>query len=306
MSEQDTFCFAHLTDPHLTLLANVRCKQLLNKRLLGYLSWQTKRRHHHLPSILSALINDMRTVNPDHVVITGDLTQIGLPEEFDQVANWLPTVGAAEQVTVIPGNHETYVRSDWQSTFAKWHDYLASDNTLSDHARLEFPTLRIRKQIAFIGVNSAYPSAPFLATGKLGNQQLIRLEQLLEQTRQQGLFRVVLIHHPPIPGITKWRKRLLDANHFQQLIQQFGAELVLYGHTHKTEYRKLNTASSTTPVISVASASFSSDTAARRASYSVFRVSKCPSGHWKLTKQLRQYLPQQQLFAEQPFPAVSQ
>jgi 3',5'-cyclic AMP phosphodiesterase CpdA len=299
MEQQNIFCFTHLTDPHLTTLTNVKYRQLLNKRVLGYLSWKTKRQHYHQPSILAALISDMRTINPDHVVISGDLTHIGLADEFDQVADWLPTIGTAEQVTVIPGNHETYVKTSWQHSFAKWHDYLAGDNTPANNQIIEFPTLRIRNQIAFIGLNSAYPSAPLLATGKLGNQQLAKLEQLLEHTKQQGLFRVVIIHHPPIPGICIWRKRLTDAEKLQTILQQHSVELVIYGHTHKTDCRDLITVNGTTPLVSVSSASSISDENSRRASYAVFRVSKDQSNNWQLTKTIRQYQPQQHVFVEQ-------
>lgn len=305
MSQKDSFCFTHFTDPHLSSLENVNFKQLLNKRILGYLSWKTRRQHHHLPSMLEILVNDMKTIKPDHVVISGDLTHIGLPDEFDQVADWLPSVGKPEQVTVIPGNHETYVKSTWDNSFAKWHAYLASDTTLADGKAIDFPTLRVRNQIAFIGLNSAYASAPFLATGKLGNKQLTKLEQLLEQTKQLGLFRVVIVHHPPIPGICKWRKRLIDADRLQMVLQQHGAELVLYGHTHKTEHRKLTTTTGNTPLISVSSASSISNEHSRRASYTVFRVNKNQSSEWQLSTHIRQYQPEEKIFIEQPISLFS-
>ncbi len=300
MAQQDYFCFTHLTDPHLSSLVHVQCNQLFNKRLLGYLSWKTRRQHDHLPSILAALVSDMQTIKPDHVVISGDLTHIGTANEFDQVAEWLPSIGTAEQVTLIPGNHETYVKSAWQETFAKWHDYLVADEAKPGSQTVEFPTLRVRNPVAFIGLNSAYPSAPFLATGKLGNQQLDKLAQVLEKTKQQGLFRVVIVHHPPVPKICKWRKRLIDASKLEQVLQQYGAELVLFGHTHNTEYRELKTISGKTPLISLSSASSNSDEKLRRASYAVFRVNKDQSGEWQLSKKIRQYRQEQQKFVEYP------
>lgn len=300
MNQPDNFCFTHLTDLHLSSLVNVKCSQLLNKRLLGYLSWKTRRQHDHLPSILTALVGDMQTIKPDHVVISGDLTHIGLTDEFDQVAEWLPSIGTAEQVTLIPGNHETYVKSAWQDTFAKWQDYLAGDESLPSSQTVEFPTLRVRNSVAFIGLNSAYPSVPFLATGKLGNQQLDKLAQLLEQAKQQGFFRVVIVHHPPVPNICKWRKRLIDDNSLKQVLQQYGAELVLFGHTHKTECRELKTTSGKTPLISLSSASSKSDENSRRASYAVFRVNKDQSGEWQLSKSIRQYRQDQKKFVDYP------
>ena len=74
--------FAHLSDPHNPLTPNIKLKQILNKRLFGYLSWHRKRHLRHKPEILSALIDDIRTTAPDHIVISGDLVNIALPEEF--------------------------------------------------------------------------------------------------------------------------------------------------------------------------------------------------------------------------------
>ncbi len=299
MTQQHSYCFTHLTDPHLSTLKHVKLSQLINKRILGYLSWRTKRRFYHLPSVLEELVKDMQTINPDHVVISGDLTHIGIPDEFDQVAQWLPTVGGAETVTVIPGNHETYVQSDRNQTFSKWHGYMASDETTDSASNtIDYPIVRIRESVAFIGLNSAYASMPFLATGKLGNQQLKKLAQVLEKTRQQGLFRVVVVHHPPMPGICKWRKRLVDARLLEKVLRDHGAELVLYGHTHKTQYQELATLTGTAPVISVSSASSISNQSSRRASYAIFRVNRQESGQWKLSKHFREYDPEQKLFVD--------
>ncbi len=118
--------------------------------------------------------------------------------------------------------------------------------------------------------------------------------------KQQGLFRVVIVHHPPVPGICRWRKRLIDANDLQQVLQQNGAELVLFGHTHKTEYRELQTISGAIPLISLASASSNSNEHSRRAGYAVFRVNKDQSGEWQLLKTFRQYRQEQQKFVEYP------
>ena len=57
-------CFAHLSDPHLTTLLGVRWNQLLNKRVLGYLSWWHKRRKEHCSEVLDALLRDLEQTHP--------------------------------------------------------------------------------------------------------------------------------------------------------------------------------------------------------------------------------------------------
>jgi hypothetical protein len=81
-------------------------------------------------------------------------------------------------------------------------------------------------------LSTAQASAPFLATGRLGERQLRRLDRMLEQTAGAGLFRVVLLHHPPAAHTVRWRKSLLDGAALREVIAKRGAELTLHGHAH--------------------------------------------------------------------------
>src|SRR5574337_1957827 len=209
----EIFRFAHLSDLHLTSLVNAKIRDLLSKRALGYLSWRFRRRREHLPTILDALRHDLSGLAPDHIVITGDLTHIGLPDECQQARRWLEMLGSPGDVTVVPGNHDTYIRSRWEDTLALWMPYMVSDPGLNIGERQEaggslFPSVRMRGPVVLIGVTSARPSAPFFATGSLGLAQLERLAAVLDHTRRQGRFRILLIHHPPVAAVVGWRKRL--------------------------------------------------------------------------------------------------
>src|SRR5574337_1737956 len=133
----EIFRLAHLSDLHLTSLVNAKIRDLLNKRALGYLSWRLRRRREHIPAILNALLHDMRGLALDHIVITGDLTHIGLPGEFHQARQWLERLGPPTDVTVVPGNHDAYIRAPWNETFALGAPYMTSD-----------PELRIGEQHA--------------------------------------------------------------------------------------------------------------------------------------------------------------
>ncbi|ABL00345.1 metallophosphoesterase [Pelobacter propionicus DSM 2379] len=262
------FVLAHLSDPHLSPLPGVHPRDLLNKRLLGYFSWYRRRRHIHCPHVLDALLNDLAQAAPDHVAITGDLTNLGLPDEFRQAARWLERVGSPARVMVVPGNHECYVAAPWRETFGRWADYLAGDGAVADGV---YPRLRVRGGVALIGLSTARPSLPFMAVGSLGKEQLDRLEDLLEQTGRRGLLRVVLLHHPPVPGSIAWRKRLTDASGFAAVIGRQGAELILHGHAHVSMEREL--VAGTVPVFGVSSSSSSSSQSAplRTASYTLYR-----------------------------------
>lgn len=289
-TEQPGFVFAHLSDPHLSSLKGVALGKLANKRLLGYLSWRHRRRNEHRREVLDALVADLHSFSPGHTVVTGDLTHVGLPREFGEVRRWLDGVGAPAQVTVVPGNHDRYIEEDWQQTFARWLPFMASDKPaggcVSGPRQCLFPSLRVRDGLAFIGLSSARPSAPGLAVGSLGGRQLRLLEKILADTGRRGLFRVVLLHHPPAVGAVAWRKRLTDAARLRQVVREQGAELILHGHAHSDSRGSFDTPVGRVPVIGVASASMVSTGHGEHARYHLYRVRREPGG-WRLHTRVR-------------------
>jgi len=289
---ENTLTFAHLSDPHLSSPEGARWRDLTNKRLLGYLSWRRKRRAEHRGEVLESLRRDLLGTCPEHLVITGDLTQIALPDEFRQARVWLDSLGSPGEVTVVPGNHDAYVPVPWAQGLSRWQPYLVSDGApgggRADSAESVFPSLRVRGPVAFIGLSSARPTAPLLATGRLGGSQLERLERLLEQTRSQGLFRVVLLHHPPVPGEERWRKRLTDAAQLCAVIARQGAELVLHGHRHRSVQSRIEIPGTQVPVFGIPSASSIGLKTGRMAQYHLYTVHASDAA-WELELEVRGY-----------------
>lgn len=278
--------FAQLSDPHLSTLDDVRAQDLFNKRALGYLSWLRRRRFEHRREVLDALQRDIDLADIDQLLVTGDLTHIGLPGEFEQSRDWLRQLGAPTQVALVPGNHDACVAAPWDKTFALWQDYMASDP--ESGLAPGFPTLRVRGQIAFIGLSTGCPKPPLMATGTLGAQQLERLPALLEETARRDLFRVVYLHHSPLAGQEKWRKRLTDAAAIQAILEQRGAELVLHGHGHRTHYSTLDTRSGPVPVIALPSSSALGLHGGDIAHYNRYTVERQAAG-WRLAIESRVY-----------------
>ncbi len=288
----ETYCFAHLSDPHLTTLRGVRGRDLMNKRLLGYLSWRTRRRKEHLSEVLSALLEDLHRLRPAQLLVTGDLTHIGLPQEFVEAADWLRQLGEPERVMLVPGNHDCYVAAPWEATFAHWRDYLDG----AEDAGV-FPRLRRCGDLVFIGVSSACPMPPFFATGSVGRRQLARLEQMLVETGRAGLIRVLLIHHPPLAETVGWRKRLTDGAALRALLEKTGVELILHGHSHRATEGALATPGGLVPVIGVPSASAIGHEPGRRARYHLCRIRHGAAG-CMLEMVVRGYDPVQGGFVE--------
>ena len=292
-----SYFFAHLSDPHLTSLQEVNASELLSKRILGYLSWRKHRREEHRPEILEALLRDLHAIKPDHTVITGDLTHLGLPREFQHAQQWLTRLGEHSQVSIVPGNHDAYVHSAWNETFALWFGYMCSDtdDAAKSAAQTLFPSLRVRGPLAIIGACSALPSPPLFATGRLGRAQLRALDQVLDETHRQGLFRILLIHHPPIPGVVGWRKRLTDSAALRDIVRRRGVEMILHGHSHRSSIQFFESAHGRVPVVGVPSASAIGMRPGRRAQYHLYRLRR--NGlNWEVEIIVRGYDPEQGSF----------
>jgi len=274
----ESFVFAHLSDPHLSDLSQVRVNQLLGKRALGYLSWRRKRRFEHRSEVLSAVGADLQRLAPDHTVVTGDLTHISLPHEFEQALRWLESLGSHHRVTVIPGNHDAYVEVPWRVGCGQWEDYLQGDD--GGQGPDLFPSIRHRGPVAFIGCNSALPVGPLFAKGTLGHHQRERLQRAIEALDSQHRIRVLLIHHPPVPGEEKWRKRLTDAPALCAMLRETPVDLVLHGHRHRALASAIPGTS--IPVFGIPSSSAAGVHSPLPAEYNVYRI-QCDLTSWRIS-----------------------
>src|SRR5260221_1536332 len=106
------FVFAHLSDPHLSPVPVPYPWQVFNKRFTSYLGWLLSKRHIHSPVLLETMMADIRGFEAEHIVVTGDLTNIALPAEFIAARRWLEDDGPARDVTLIPRDHNACDRSD--------------------------------------------------------------------------------------------------------------------------------------------------------------------------------------------------
>jgi 3',5'-cyclic AMP phosphodiesterase CpdA len=297
------FTLAHLSDTHLGEVGIPRPDLLVSKRILGLLTWHMRRKAVHLASVLEGLIDDIHAERPDHIVVTGDLVNISLPREFLRAAAWLTKLGSPHDVSVIPGNHDAYVNIAWERSLGLWADYMAGEGGDGrEHPARgpdDFPYLRRRGPLAIIGVSSAAPMPPHMAAGRIGAQQMERLTGLLARTRQAGCCRVVLIHHPPLPGPASDRKQLLDSAEFRMVIAAQGAELILHGHTHVSGLAQLPSPAGSVPVVGVPSASARATGHKDYARYHLYRIDKEIAG-WRILVDVRGVGADARRFAKEP------
>ena len=266
-----SFTLAHLSDAHIGPLPHARRRDLIGKRITGYINWKRGRANAHDMEVLAAVVTDMLDQAPSHVAMTGDILNIGLPGEFPLAAAWLETLGRPGQdVSFTAGNHDAYTRGSLPTlarTFSPW--------TQNDATGLPgYPYLKVRNGVALIGLCSGVPRAPFIASGRLGHLQRDLCETLLADAGAKGLTRVVMLHHPPrIDEPTGHLARgLSDHVAFALMIKRVGAELIVHGHNHKLSVDYVKGPAKPVPIVGVPSASAVKGSMRNRAGYHLFTL----------------------------------
>lgn len=276
------FTLAHLSDPHLPPLPAARLRDLAGKRAFGYLNWKRNRQNVHRREVLDALVSDMQAQRPDQIAVTGDLINIALEAEFAPARAWLESVGTPDRVTVIPGNHDTYVRATRHRFAEAWENYLRGDET--PDGGVAFPLLRRRGPLALISTSSAVPTPPLMATGWLGRSQLDALEHMLAGLAGEQIFRVLLIHHPLRSD--SHIKRLTDSELLLALLKRHGVELILHGHDHIHSTIWVDGPKAAIPVIGVPSASAVAHGHYPAAAYNLFTIER-DGAAWRCEQTIR-------------------
>src|SRR5690606_9238905 len=93
----------------------------------------------------------------DHIAVSGDLINIGLPQEYETALLWLHSLGPPSFVSVVPGNHDIYTRLRRHSGVGRWARYMESDDwgaELAPGPGPRFPYVRrIGEAVALVGLN---------------------------------------------------------------------------------------------------------------------------------------------------------
>ncbi len=273
------FRLAHLSDPHLGPLPKMTIRQLASKRITGYVNWRISRHQNYKSHALPAIIDDMKSFEPSHIAVTGDLINLGLKSEAEQAREWLGGLGEPGLVSVVPGNHDAYVPGAFDRVCDLWKPWMTGDGPVTSPD--QFPYMRVRDNVALIGVSSARATAPFMATGYFRHHQALALSTLLDQAGDAGLCRVVMIHHPPVHNAIAFYKRLVGIDEFQRVIGEHGAEIVLHGHTHLPTLYRIDGKSGSVPVVGVAAAGQSPGGIRPPAQYNLIEIEQKGDG-WNI------------------------
>ncbi|MEE2786190.1 MAG: metallophosphoesterase [Myxococcota bacterium] len=271
-----TVRIAHFSDTHVLSLTGMGPGRFLNKRLTGAVNLALNRSRHYRVEIFEALLRAVKAINPDHSVCTGDLVNLALEPEFERVGQILESHFASDELTVVPGNHDYYVKEAvqgrlFEKTFGQWQPQAVTVGSESG----PYPVVRLLNDVAVIGINSAIPTPVFMASGRLGAQQLADMRLILNHNEVKDRFVICLVHHPLLPEPARRldvTRRLEDADDFIRLLQSEGpksVDLVVHGHNH--EFKRQRVPDTSIPLIQVGSASRAGKV--RRAEFNVYVIS---------------------------------
>jgi 3',5'-cyclic AMP phosphodiesterase CpdA len=261
---------AHASDLHVLDLEGVAPWRYLNKRLTGLVSLALARKSAHPPHIAKRLVEDLLEIAPDHVLVTGDLTNLALEPEFARARTILEPLAERGILSVIPGNHDVYTRGAQRSSRFEsfFGDLLWSDPMPAAHER--YPWHRTVGDVHVIGFCSAVPRAPVMATGEISDHQLRRLTELAAAHDFDDAFVIALVHHNLHPrGSRKDAMHGLDnRDAFVAALGAAGVNMVLHGHTHVAHRFRINDMA----IIGCGSSTWSSDDPSHIARYNLYEI----------------------------------
>jgi len=265
---------AHCSDLHLLSLDGARLLDFANKRWIGGLNLLTNRGRHYHTEAFEDMVADFAGAGVDHVLCSGDVTNLAFEQEFryarerfDRIA--LGTAG----VTVLPGNHDTYVAEGEAHFTDVFADYFASDAGWAWPGGEAWPVVRLRGDAAIIGLSTSRKTPWFTAYGVVGDDQLERLAQVLADPRLADRVRIVAVHHPPAgKRAQSWVRGLRDHDKLAAVLAEHGADLVLHGHEHQDLRAELPGPAGPIPVLGVPSGTYEAGRPERTARYRIIEI----------------------------------
>lgn len=278
---------AQLSDVHVDDLTGVRWTRFLNKRVTGLVNLIGARRHAHPRHMLEAAVASL-AADPtiDHVVVTGDLTNLSLESEMAAARKMLEPLG--DKLSVIPGNHDVYTRGAerdrrFERFFGDWMFGSSTPEPSAEYPWLKrIPARTNGPDLVLLGFCSAVARAPLMATGVVSEAQLARLAdlargpELSDSSTTRPVAKVALVHHNMHPrGFRKDKMHgLTNRDAFLDALREAKVPLVLHGHTHTAQRHTLRGVE----VIGSGSTTWASRHPDRTGRYNVYTFAAGPDG----------------------------
>ena len=221
---------AHLSDVHLLEARTAQARSVLelSMRFAAFGQAPTPNARIHK---LAASLRAARESGAAHLVLSGDLTELGSVEQFETLAEVLfDAAFDPDRVTLIPGNHDAYTRADaWRRALdgplARFRRAAAGgDGTVVERAGAFLLPLDVACHQHFTR-----------AAGELTAAAADALEARVRDLSGRGRPVVIVVHHSPIahrPFAWQWLHGLRGGERILALLARYPDVHVLHGHLH--------------------------------------------------------------------------
>ncbi|MGK5093349.1 metallophosphoesterase [Deltaproteobacteria bacterium TL4] len=224
-----SFIIVHISDLHFNSYPKT-WKEWSSKRALGAFGLFVRRAREYPIQRAQCLVRTLQERPWDHLVITGDLTSLGLEREFALARETLaPLLTNPEKVTIIPGNHDRYVQEACNPDLFQQYFGLFFDPS-------GFQGKRLNENWHLIGWDSTHPNDWLTAAGTVKRTTLLQTEKYIQRHSPESRF--IIANHYPVwfPEHHKIHRRHELHNLFQVqqwLMKQSQIHLYLHGHVHR-------------------------------------------------------------------------
>jgi len=225
----------HLADESLDLPYLWKTQGLFTKRHLGWLNYKLRRKNPNKNQITTRVIDYLHSTPWDYLVISGDLTNLALEREFQNVSQLLKPLIKKGKTIISPGNHDRYVPIGLNGDLlAKYFPdcFPFEDKSQTDKTAA---FLEINKQTVLINLNLSVPRSMISSRGKILTD-LEKCHEVLNHIYPDHL-KIVVGHYPaflPSNQHENYRHSLANKQKLEQFLIDSKIDIYLHGHIHKT------------------------------------------------------------------------
>ena len=223
---------AHLSDVHTLDPAHRRSNtryRLATKLVSLGRPVDPRRRAQKLARALAAA----KASGADHIVITGDLTEMGDATEFEHFANILDDARLpVDSVTLVPGNHDAYTtKSGWRRALeGPLERYAGASAT-------DMGKIVDRDNVAFLPIDTSLFQSIARSAGTFTPDAARLVQERIDDPGLRDKAIVLVMHHPPFEHhrnpISQWLDGLRGCTHVLEMLARHPRLQILHGHLHR-------------------------------------------------------------------------
>jgi 3',5'-cyclic AMP phosphodiesterase CpdA len=227
---------AHLSDLHVLAPRRARASLDLTMRFVSFgraLDPEGRRRK------LARALTSARQIGATDIVITGDLTEVGIPDQFEELAAILhDSCISPDRIILVPGNHDAYTSPD------AWHRALEGPLAAFRPTAAEEPGKIVETcGVLVMPIDTTFYHSVFRSAGMLGADGVRLLASRLASRDVRDRQVVLGMHHTPIPHASRawqWIDGLGGHEPVLDLLRRFENVEVLHGHLHYDVARSID------------------------------------------------------------------